>query len=210
MNRLAIAFAIAALPALASAQTEGDAEAEGDVVFVDSSEVEIVVEEEEPSGPTFVEHEDAPQAEPAPQAQQAPPPPPPQTQAGAQAQVNLTVPNPQLQMRDDRALLRQELGNYPLGGPIAMLSVGIPIAAIFSYGAYLAYHTEDLVDCVADDCASPNRTATAVLGTIAGAGLVLATVGLITLIVRVGKRARVRQQFRRGELGALELGTIRF
>jgi hypothetical protein len=208
MNRLAIALAIVALPALASAQTEEEATAEGDVVFVDSSEVEIVVvEEEEPTGPTFVEHEDTPQpeAQPAPQAQQVPPPP----QQG-QAQVDLTVPNPQLQMRDDRALLRQELSNHSLGGPIAMLAVGIPLAAIFTYGAYLAYHTEDIVDCFADDCASPNRTATAVLGTIAGVGLVLGTVGLITLIVRVGKRARIRQQFNRGELGAMELGTIRF
>lgn len=203
MQRLAIALAIAALPALASAQTnEGADSEEGDVVFVDSSEVEIVVEEEQEPGPTFVEHEETPQAQP----QQVPPPP----QGQAQAQVNLTVPNPQLQMRNDRALLRQELSRYPLGGPIAMLAVGIPVAAIFTYGAYIAYHTEDIVDCVADDCASPNRTATAVLGTIAGVGLTLATIGLITLIVRVGKRARVRQQFARGELGAMELGTIRF
>jgi len=209
MNRLAIALAIVALPALASAQTEEDPETEGDVVFVDSSEVEIVVEEEEPPGPTFVEHEDAPPTEPAPQGQQVPPPPQ-QTQARGQAQVNLTVPNPQLQMRDDRALLRQELANHSLGGPIAMLAVGIPVAAIFTYGAYLAYPTADVVDCALRDCDSPNRTATAVLGTIAGVGLTLATVGLITLIVRVGKRARIRQQFNRGELGAMELGTIRF
>lgn len=200
-------MAIAALPALASAQTD-EANAEGDVVFVDSSEVEIEVEEEEPAGPTFVEREEAPRAQPA---EQVPPPPPQgQAQAQGQAQVDLTVPNPQLQMRNDRALLRQELGNYPLGGPIAMLAVGIPVAAIFTYGAYIAYQTEDIVDCFADDCASPNRTATAVLGTIAGIGLTLATVGLITLIVRVGKRARVRQRLNRGELGSMELGTIRF
>jgi len=185
-----------------------EANAEGDVVFVDSSEVEIEVEEEEPAGPTFVEREEAPRAQPA---EQVPPPPPQgQAQAQGQAQVDLTVPNPQLQMRNDRALLRQELGNYPLGGPIAMLAVGIPVAAIFTYGAYIAYQTEDIVDCFADDCASPNRTATAVLGTIAGIGLTLATVGLITLIVRVGKRARVRQRLNRGELGSMELGTIRF
>jgi len=200
-------LAIAALPALASAQTD-EANAEGDVVFVDSSEVEIEVEEEEPAGPTFVEREEAPRAQPA---EQVPPPPPQgQAQAQGQAQVDLTVPNPQLQMRNDRALLRQELGNYPLGGPIAMLAVGIPVAAIFTYGAYIAYQTEDIVDCFADDCASPKRTATAVLGTIAGIGLTLATVGLITLIVRVGKRARVRQRLNRGELGSMELGTIRF
>lgn len=203
MTRLAIAFAIVALPALANAQTDEEAETEGDVVFVDSSEVEIVVEEEEPPGPTFVEHEEAPQAEQVP-------PPPQQTQVQGQAQVDLTVPNPQLQMRNDRALLRQELGRYSLGGPIAMFAVGLPLAAIFTYGAYLAYQTEDIVDCFADDCDSPNRTATAVLGTIAGVGLTLATVGLITLIVRVGKRARIRQQFNRGELGSMELGTIRF
>lgn len=203
MQRLAIALAIAALPALASAQTEAEPGSEGDVVFVDSSEVEIVVEEE-PAGPTFVGHEDTAPRAPAPQAQPVPPPP------QGQAQVNLTVPNPQLQMRDDRALLRNELARHPLGGPIAMLSVGIPLTAIFTYGAYLAYHVEDGIDCTFDDCASPNRTATAVLGTIAGVGLTLATIGLITLIIRVGKRARVRSQFNRGELGAMELGTIRF
>ena len=192
MRQLAVVIAIVTLPALASAQTEEE-ESEENVVFVDSSEVEIVLEEEDPGTP-FVEHE------------QAPPPPPPQ----AQAQVDLTVPAPPNVQLSQEALLQQRLAEHPLGGPIVMLAVGIPIAGIFSYAAYLAYYIEDAADCVFDDCAEPNRTATAVLGTIAGAGLVLGTVGLISLIVRVGKRGRIRAQYSRGELADLATGTIRF
>jgi len=192
MRQLAIVIAIAALPALASAQTEEEGP-EGDVVFVDSSEVEIVVEEEDPGTP-FVEHEEEP-------------PPPPQ----AQAQVNLTVPAPPNVQLNQHALLQQRLAEHPLGGPIVMLAVGIPVAGIFGYAAYLAYHVEDAVDCTFGDCGGePNRTATAVLGTLAAAGLVLGTVGLISLIIRVGKRGRIRAQYARGELADLATGTIRF
>lgn len=194
MRQLAIVIAIAALPALASAQTDEEGPEDG-VVFVDSSEVEIVVEEEDPGTP-FVEHEEAP----------PPTTPPPQVQG----QVNLTVPAPPNVQLNQRALLQQRLAEHPLGGPIVMLAVGIPVAAIFGYAAYLAYHVEDAADCLFDDCAEPNRTATAVLGTLAGAGLVLGTVGLISLIIRVGKRGRIRAQYARGELADLATGTIRF
>lgn len=199
MRQLAIVIAIAALPALASAQTEEEGP-EGNVVFVDSSEVEIVVEEEQDPGTPFVEQE-----QPADQGQALPPPP------QQQAQVNLTVPAPPNVQLDQRALLQQRLAQHPLGGPIVMLAVGIPVAGIFGYAAYLAYHVEDAVDCTFGDCGGePNRTATAVLGTLAGAGLVLGTVGLISLIIRVGKRGRIRAQYSRGELADLASGTIRF
>ncbi len=202
MRQLAIVIAIAALPALASAQTEEEGP-EGDVVFVDSSEVEIVVEEEDPGTP-FVEQETSP---PPNQGQSALPPP---QQGQAQGQVNYAVPNPPQVQLNQRALLQQRLAEHPLGGPITMFAVGLPVAAIFGYAAYLAYHVEDGACALTSSCGEPNRTATAVLGTLAGAGLVLGTVGLISLIIRVGKRGRIRAQYARGELADLATGTIRF
>ena len=201
MRQLAIVIAIAALPALASAQAEEEGP-EGDVVFVDSSEVEIVVEEEDPGTP-FVEHEETP---PPNQGQALPPP----QQQQQQQQANLNVPAPPNVQLDQRALLQQRLAEHPLGGPIVMLAVGIPVAGIFGYAAYLAWHVEDGVCSLSGSCGEPNRTATAVLGTLAGAGLVLGTVGLISLIIRVGKRGRIRAQYSRGELADLASGTIRF
>ena len=146
MRQLAIAIAIAALPALASAQAEEDGP---DVVFVESSEVEIVVEEEDPGTP-FVEQ--------APADQQALPPPP-QGQVQAQGQVDYTVPAPPNVQLNQRALLQQRLSEHPLGGPIVMLAVGIPVAGIFGYAAYLAYHVEDGFCTVSGTCggAEPNR-----------------------------------------------------
>tara|TARA_B100001750_G_C15455479_1_gene571342 strand:+ start:694 stop:1281 length:588 start_codon:yes stop_codon:yes gene_type:complete len=193
VRMLVISIGLVALPALASAQTgEVEVEAEvaspdqGGVVFVESSEVEIVEE-----GQT--------------------PPPPPE----AQAQVTLTVPQPpqvQLQVSDQRALLRQRLAEHPLGGPIAMTAVGIPIAAIFGLAAYYAYHVEDAVECFSDfECEDeePNRVATAVLGTIAGVGLVLGVVGLVKLIIRVGHRAQIRREYHQGTL-SFDGAVLRF
>jgi len=173
---------VALAPVLASAQDTVEVQVEGDantqVVFVEHDDSTAVVEEEVV--------------------------PPPAAYPEAQANVQVHVPPPpqvQLQARNDRSLLRARLAEHPLGGPIAMTAAGIPIAAIFGVAAYYAYHVEDVVECISDDCSGdPNRTATAVLGTIAGVGLVLGVVGVIKLIARVGHRARIRAQHRRGEL----------
>ena len=170
MRTISILIGLVALPAFASAQTaqvevdgEVNGSGEGGIEFVDSSEVEVVVDD---SGR---------EVRPPPPAQA--PPPPPQAQGGARAQVQVTLPQPpqvQLQISDQRQLLRARLAQYPLGGPIALTVVGIPVAAVFGLAAYYAWHVEDAVDCfdgVCDD--DPNRVATAVLGTIAGVGLVL-------------------------------------
>lgn len=200
MRFVAIVIGLSALPALAAAQqAEGEAgvEAEGGVVFVDSSEVEIVVDENgdpvQPPPPTLT-------------AQPGPPPPP------ATGQVMVPAPpQVQLQPQSDRQLLRARLAEYPLGGPIAMLAVGIPIAAIFTLAAYYAWQTEDFVECFDGACGDeePNRTATTVLGVIAGVGLVIGVIGLIRLIVRAGQRGKVRREFSRGNL-TFDPALIRF
>ena len=213
MHRMTIVVGLLALPTLAAAQAQEEEEG-ANVVFVDHSEVEIVVEESgtEPTDPNadadtatpttdgtpFVEHQEPAEPVPAAPAQGTAA----QGTAQAQAELNLDVPSPQLRISNERRLLRARLAEYPLGGPITMVVVGIPITLIFSYGAYIAYHVEDVVGCTFDDCTmeQPNRTATAVLGTIAGAGLVLGVVGIVQLIRRVRARAAVRAEFRAGQL----------
>ena len=53
------------------------------------------------------------------------------------------------------------------------------------------------------------RVATAVLGTIAGVGLVLGVVGLVKLIIRVGHRAQIRREYHQGTL-SFDGAVLRF
>lgn len=191
---VALALAMGA-SATASAQTvqvqaevQADGQVEGDagVVVVEHDDAAVVVEEEAMMPPPPAQAEVTVQA-------QMPPPPPAQVAATVEYQL------PQVQLRD-RSLLQVRLDEHPIGGPIAMLSVGVPVAGIFGLAAYYAYHIEDGVDCTFDDCSGSNRVATAVLGTIAGAGLVLGVIGLIKLVKRVATRARIRRDFRQGTL----------
>ncbi len=88
-------------------------------------------------------------------------------------------------------VLRQQLSEYRLGGPIAMMATGLAVGLIFGYSAAIVH---DVSGCFSGGCV-PNRRGTAILGTISAVGFSLAIIGTAMLIKRIIGRARVRSEY---------------
>lgn len=121
---------------------------------------------------------------------------------------------PQATVLDSRLELNQELDQFPIGGSIAMATIGVGLGLVFSAGAWLVKNASGVSRCITDgaeDCGTTNRTGTAVMGSIAAAAFTLGIIGFVRLVVRVAKRARIRRDFRqRGVSFDVENLSLRF
>ncbi len=120
---------------------------------------------------------------------------------------------PQGQVLDERLQLNQELDQVPIGGSIAMTTIGIGLGLVFSAGAWLVKNASGVSRCLSDDgadCGTTNRTGTAVMGSLAAASFTLGVIGFIRLVVRIAKRARIRRDFRQRTTVGLDGMTLRF
>lgn len=120
---------------------------------------------------------------------------------------------PQAQVLDDRLQLNQELDQVPIGGSIAMTTIGIGLGLVFSASAWLVKNASGVSRCLGDDgseCGTTNRTGTAVMGSLAAASFTLGIIGFIRLVVRIAKRARIRRDFRQRTTVGVEGMTLRF
>lgn len=134
----------------------------------------------------------------------------PQGAAQAAQPVGYT---PQAQVLDDRLQLNQELDQVPIGGSIAMTTIGIGLGLVFSASAWLVKNASGVSRCLGDDgseCGTTNRAGTAVMGSLAAASFTLGIIGFIRLVVRIAKRARIRRDFRQRTTVGVEGMTLRF
>ena len=172
------------------AQTvEAEVDGQTQVVFVEHEDATVVVEEEAAAQPS---------SSPAPAAEA-------RAELSVQApSVEINVPTPptvQL-VREDRQLLRARLAEYPLGGPIAMMVIGYPLAGLFGLAASYTYQAGDYT-CSAFECSdggSGYTIAAVVLGAVGLAALVIGIVGTVKLIRRVSQRSAIRTSYRQGRL----------